>query len=130
MGIGDETSASGGSKTVRALFQTDAQRYLTRLIHQFGGDVEGLAVQVFELMKDPQYKSAVERAVMELRGGAVRSHFIKDDASNSLTMRARVHLRGWYPLPQGLPHYQGYVQRGLDELVRGYKPRETKETKK
>ena len=112
--------------SVRALFQTDAQRYLTHLIHLFGGDVEGLAVQVVELMKNPQYRSQIERAVTELRGGAVRSHFIKDDNSNPPTLRAKVHLKGWYPFTQGLPNYQAYAQRGLDEIVRGYKPREAK----
>ena len=119
----------GNSRTraiVTELFPSNAQRYLTHLIHKFGGDVEGLAVQVFELMKNPQYSYAVERAVMELRGGAVRLHYIKDNASNPLTMRARVHFREWYPFAQGVPNYQPYAQKGLDEIIRGYKPREAK----
>lgn len=124
MGIGDETSASGGSKTVRALFQTDAQRYLAHLKQQFlGTDVAGLATKVESLLADPRYSWQVERAVSKLKEVAVNSGFINH--SNNPTLRAKVHLGVWY-LPQGLPNYQAYAQKRLDELVREYKPRETK----
>ena len=117
----------GGGRPVTPLFRSDAQRYLTHLIHQFGGDVEGLAAQVFELMRNPQHKSAVERAVMELRSGAVLSHYIKSGNSNSLTWIAQVHLRSWYPHTQGgVPGYQGYARRELGYIVNRYKPKETK----
>lgn len=85
-------------------------------------------MQVLELMKNPQYRSAIERAVAELRRGAVRSHYIKGDNSDSLTLRARVHVGSWYPLAEGgVLGYRGYVRRGLDNIVKGYKPREAKQ---
>lgn len=114
-----------GRSSVTAFFQSDVQRYLTHLKLQFGGtDIEGLAKQVEKLLEDTMYKTAVERAVTNLRGVAEQSGFIK--TGNALTRRARFHLGDWYPFAQGLPTYREYAQRGLDEIVRGYKPRETK----
>lgn len=114
-----------GRSNVRALFTTPAEKYIAHLRQQFKGtDVEGLAAQVEDLLANSAYKSRVERDVDQLRGRAIHTGFIND--RNTLTKRARVHLSGWYPLAQGVPNYQGYAQRGLTDIVRGYKPRETK----
>ena len=115
-----EDRQSLGGSIVTELFQTDAQRYLAHLKQQFEGtQVEGLVAQVVELLKDTRYRYNVERAVINLKSRAEHSGFIR--AGNALTRRAKFHLGAWYPLAQGgLPAYQGYAQRGLDNIVRGY----------
>jgi len=119
-----EKSQDTGSKRPNILDvvgPTPARNYLSQLQQLQDPEVEGLARQVKELLNDDKCKAGVERDVLALRGMAVQTGYI--NKHYALTMKAKIHMGSWYPLSQGVPYYQEFAKRGLDEIVRGYKPK-------
>ena len=120
-----EKSQDTGSKRPNILDvvgTTPARNYLSQLQQLQDPEVEGLARQVKELLNDDKCKAGVERDVLVLKERAVQRGYI-NKKNYALTMWTKIHVGSFYLPSIGIPHYLDFAKRGLDEIVRGYKPK-------